>query len=77
VFGGRVDPSRDSATQPQGSFPSARVNLTAISARAVRSRSASARASSSSMSRCFHLVWTTLAPAERDHLVGGLPGSVS
>ena len=24
-----------------------------------------------------HLVWTTLAPAERDHLVGGLPGSVS
>jgi hypothetical protein len=24
-----------------------------------------------------HLVWTTFAPAERDHLVGGLPGSVS
>ena len=24
-----------------------------------------------------HLVWTTFAPAERDHLVGGLPGPVS
>ncbi|CCM63494.1 hypothetical protein BN381_240001 [Candidatus Microthrix parvicella RN1] len=24
-----------------------------------------------------HLVWTTLAPAERDHLVGGFLGSVS
>jgi hypothetical protein len=24
-----------------------------------------------------HLVGTTFAPAERDHLVGGLPGSVS
>jgi hypothetical protein len=67
VFGGRIDPSRDSATQPQGSFPSARVNLTAISAKAVRNRSASALASSSSMSRCFP---TTARPRRRQRFKG-------
>ena len=42
-FGGRVDSSWDSATQPQPAFPSARVNRTAISAKAVRSRLGSTR----------------------------------
>ena len=41
-LGGRIHPTRDPATQPQRSFPSANVNLTAISANAVRRRSTSA-----------------------------------
>src|SRR5829696_8308081 len=52
-LGGRVDPPWDPATQSQGSFPSARVSRTAISANAVRSRSTSAWAASSSKSRCL------------------------
>ena len=47
-LGGLVKPGGDAATHPQGSFPSASVNFTAIPANAIRSRSTSARASSSS-----------------------------
>ena len=50
---GRIHPARDPATQPQGPFPSTSVNLTAISANAVRRRSISAPAASSSTSRCL------------------------
>jgi len=50
-LGGLVKPCGDAATQPQGSFRSASVNFTAISANAVRRRSNSALASSSSWSR--------------------------
>jgi hypothetical protein len=50
-LGGRVDPIRDPATQPQGSFPSASVKRTAISANAVLNRSVSARTSANSTSR--------------------------
>lgn len=50
-LGGRVDPPRDPATQPQGSFPSASVKRTAISANAVLNRSVSARTSANSTSR--------------------------
>lgn len=53
LFGGRVDPGRDSATQPQRPFPSTSISCTAISFRASPSRAASARAASSSKSRSF------------------------
>ena len=43
---GRIHPARDPATAPQGPFPSASVNLTAISANAVRRRSTWAPAAS-------------------------------
>ena len=52
-LGGRIHPAWDSATQPQGSFPSTSVNRTAISANAVRRRSISPWAASSSTSRCL------------------------
>lgn len=47
-LGGRVDPVRDSATQPQPSFPSTSVSLTANSLQASDSRAISAFAASSS-----------------------------
>ncbi len=50
---GRIHPARDPATAPQGPFPSASVNLTAISANAVRRRSTWAPAASGSTSRCL------------------------
>lgn len=45
-FGGRVDPPRDPATQPQRPFPSTSISLTAISVSASDSRLTSALASS-------------------------------
>ncbi len=47
-IGRRWNPAWEPATQPQGSLPSARVSRTAISANAVRRRSTSACAASSS-----------------------------
>ncbi len=47
-LGGRIDPVRDSATQPQPSFPSTRVSFTASSLQASESRAISALACSSS-----------------------------
>lgn len=47
-LGGRVDPVRDPATQPQRPFPSTRVNRTAISLSASDSRAFSALAAASS-----------------------------
>ena len=48
VLGGRVDATRDPATQPQRSFPSASINLTPISFNASDSRAISALAAASS-----------------------------
>ena len=50
-LGGRVDPARDPATQPQPPFPSTSISLTAISLSASDSRATSALAASSSKSR--------------------------
>src|SRR3954470_2949874 len=47
-LGGRLDPSRDPATQSQRPFPSASINLTPISFSASESRAISARAAASS-----------------------------
>ena len=47
-LGGRVDPVRDSATQPQPSFPSTSVSFTASSLQASDSRAISAFAAASS-----------------------------
>ena len=47
-LGGRVDSGRDTATQPQPSFPSISISLTAISFNASPRRAFSALASSSS-----------------------------
>lgn len=47
-LGGRVDPPRDPATQPQRPFPSTSISLTAISVSASDSRFTSDLASSSS-----------------------------
>ena len=47
-LGGRLDPGGDSATQPQPSFPSISISLTAISFNASPKRAFSALASSSS-----------------------------
>ncbi len=47
-FGGRIDTAWDTATQPQPSFPSTNVSLTASSLTASESRATSAFAASSS-----------------------------
>jgi hypothetical protein len=47
-LGGRVDPARDPATQPQPPFPSTSISFTAISFSASDNRATSALASSNS-----------------------------
>jgi hypothetical protein len=47
-LGGRIDPTRDPATQPQPSFPSTSVSFTASSLQASDNRAISAFAASSS-----------------------------
>jgi hypothetical protein len=48
LLGGRLDPTRDPATQSQRPFPSASINLTPISLIASESQAISARAAASS-----------------------------